>query len=294
MAFTLESREWVKMAKFGWLVNRFLCLIGIQIIRFEKPSLSERLNESAHKSRQLQLDLESREAAVRVLEQLPWKDSVARRGLSWISETKSQLGQDIFALLASGFKQGGFFVDVGASDGITLSNSFLLQEQFNWKGILIEPEVSWHPHLESRRSESVIIEKKAVFNTTGEHLRFLSDGVLSTLEQFKNEDMHVRAGIVTIAETISLAQLLRDHRAPKWIDFLSLDTEGSEWSILENFPWNEYKFGAICVEHNWNRNMLKISKLLERKSYLQVGEKLSRHDSWFLHSSNFDSFEGDR
>jgi hypothetical protein len=54
-------------------------------------------------------------------------------------EAKSQLGQDIFALDFADFKIGGTFLEIGAADGVTLSNTYLLEKRFGWTGVLCEP-----------------------------------------------------------------------------------------------------------------------------------------------------------
>ena len=51
----------------------------------------------------------------------------------------SQLGQDLAVVEFYKGKEGGYFVEVGASDGIELSNSFLLETKYKWKGICCEP-----------------------------------------------------------------------------------------------------------------------------------------------------------
>ena len=52
---------------------------------------------------------------------------------------KSQIYQDIFVLYTLNWKRNGFFVEFGATNGFDLSNSYLLEKDFGWKGILCEP-----------------------------------------------------------------------------------------------------------------------------------------------------------
>ncbi|NKB76872.1 MAG: hypothetical protein GKR96_07435 [Gammaproteobacteria bacterium] len=61
-----------------------------------------------------------------------------------LSCSKSQLRQGLFALSELSFKQGGFFVEFGATNGVGLSNTHLLETKFGWKGILAEPAKLWH------------------------------------------------------------------------------------------------------------------------------------------------------
>jgi hypothetical protein len=86
-------------------------------------------------------------------------------------------------------------------------------------------------------------------------------------------------------ETISLQDLLVSHGAPKYIEFLSIDTEGSEFEILKNFDFQSYRFGAICVEHNFADTREKINGLLLANGYQQVHIDLSDFDDWYVQST---------
>ena len=57
------------------------------------------------------------------------------------------------------------------------------------------------------------------------------------------------------------------HNAPYEVDYLSLDTEGSEYEILKNFDFNKLLLKVIIVEHNFTHNREKILNLLTKKGY---------------------------
>ena len=59
-------------------------------------------------------------------------------------DSKSQLRQDLFVLSETNFKRNGYFVEFGAASGFQLSNTYLLEQNFSWSGILAEPAKVWH------------------------------------------------------------------------------------------------------------------------------------------------------
>ncbi len=192
----------------------------------------------------------------------------------------AQLDQDLLAVLVSKFKRNGFFVEFGATNGVDLSNSLLLETQLGWQGILAEPGQAWHDAL--GKSRKVSISHEAVWRETGKQLEFIEDGALSTLLNFKKSDNHTRRGRTYKVRTISLIDLLEKYDAPHQIDFLSIDTEGSELDVLEGFDFGLYSFGLICVEHNYTENREKIRNLLESKGYVLILSEVSEWDDWFV------------
>src|SRR5208337_4414072 len=71
--------------------------------------------------------------------------------LGALRDSRSQLGQDMFALSQCGFEEGGYFVEFGATNGIELSNSYVLEKYFGWTGIVAEPAKRWHMDLANNR-----------------------------------------------------------------------------------------------------------------------------------------------
>lgn len=224
----------------------------------------------------------------RLLGESAISSDLAKRAILEFPKSTAQLHQDLIALILSGFKQEGYFVEFGATDGERFSNSHLLEKSFNWKGILAEPGRSWHESLKKNRT--AIIETKCVWKSSGDRLEFNETqvGELSTLEMFSNGDSHADqrvSGKRYFVETISLEEMLDRNNAPKFIDYLSVDTEGSEFQILSNFNFAKYHFGFISCEHNYTESREQVAELLAAHGYTQIFENMSFFDDWFVHNS---------
>lgn len=200
-------------------------------------------------------------------------------------KSKSQLKQDVFVLSQLGFKRGGYFVEFGATNGVDLSNTYLLEKEFGWDGVVAEPLVSKYSELLGNRSCHV--ENLCVWSKSGEKLKFneTADSDLSTVLEYSNCDMHSNSrqgGKLYDVLTISLGDLLNKYNAPRIIDYLSIDTEGSEFEILNNFDFDKYAFNVITCEHNFTENRGKIFDLLSGRGYMRVYENLSQFDDWYV------------
>jgi FkbM family methyltransferase len=204
--------------------------------------------------------------------------------VSLAGEMNSQLGQDLFALQANGMKRGGFFVEFGAGDGVRLSNTLLLEKRFGWTGILAEPLPEFHDSIQKNRMAT--LDTGCVWSQTGEILEFVEHDYLSTLAAYRTSDFFAseRAGKpMRNVETVSLIDLLRRNGAPTVVDFLSIDTEGSEFEILKAFPFNdEFSISAIACEHNFTPNREPLAALLASHGYVRVASEMSAHDDWFV------------
>ena len=203
-----------------------------------------------------------------------------------LQDTKSQNFQDLYVLAELGFKKGGYFVDFGATNGIDFSNTFLLEDKFGWQGILVEPARCWHKDLHRNRP-SAFIEELCVWKQSDIQLTFneTKNRELSTLDSFSNLDSHRelrQIGQKYEVTTISLTDLLDKYSAPRTIDYLSIDTEGSEFEILSAFDFDKYSFSVITCEHNYTSAREKIFELLTSKGYTRKFEELSLWDDWYV------------
>jgi len=203
-------------------------------------------------------------------------------------ESKSQLRQDLFVLSVLNFKNNGFFVEFGATNGIDLSNSYLLERSFGWRGILAEPAECWHKELKKNRKCS--IETLCVWKDSTSQLTFneVAYAELSTIDSFSNSDSRKQGrkhGKKYEVKTISLNDLLEKYNAPKIIDYLSIDTEGSEFEILSHFNFSKYSFKVITCEHNFTPMREEIHQLLSNQGFTRVYEDVSHFDDWYINTS---------
>jgi len=207
--------------------------------------------------------------------------------LKYMPMSKSQLRQDLFVLNQLNFKKKGFFVEFGAADGVDCSNTFLLEKKFKWKGILSEPGRIYHEKLSLHRKCK--IEKKLIWKDSISELLFNEtlDPVASTIDEFSFLDINklnrVKSNNKYKIKTISLNDLLKKYDAPKIIDYLSIDTEGSEFEILNAFNFENYKFRIITVEVFSNKK--KIHNLLSKNGYTQIFSDISGFDNWYINKS---------
>jgi hypothetical protein len=91
---------------------------------------------------------------------------------------------------------------------------------------------------------------------------------------------------------VSLSDLLRQHSAPGHIEYLSVDTEGSELGILQGCDFSTYQFDIITVEHNFTANREPIAALLRKHGYTRVFSEFSQWDDWYVHSCMLSRFQG--
>lgn len=156
----------------------------------------------------------------------------------------SQFYQDVIALTI--FGNNKFFVDIGFCDGQSGSNTCLLEEH-GWRGIGADP----FPTNYDFREKTQIV-KCVIFSST-QDIYFKEAGAVGGIENcldaYKNHP-HVTQAAKSLHSAISLEKLLDNYNAPKYIEYLSIDTEGSEYEILKTFPFDKYLFGMITTEHN--------------------------------------------
>ena len=177
----------------------------------------------------------------------------------------SQYGQDLWVLKTLGRKRGGYFVELGAQDGVQNSNTIFLEQRYRWTGICIEAHAESYRALVENRScirvQACVDEHR---HTVAFHERQESKGESGIVDE-DTDNRHAKFNLVQM-ETITLTQILGDHEAPAVMDYLSLDTEGSELRILRSFDHESYRFRCMTIE----RCPQQLHQLLSNHGYLLV------------------------
>ena len=259
-------------SKVIWLLQYVFRKLGLGIISYESL-----VNLQKNSSDRIHQDLEF----IRALSPANCESSI-----TLLNKSRSQLRQDLFVLSESNYKREGYFVEFGATNGIDLSNTYLLETEFSWTGILAEPARVWEKKLKENRPNASI-ETLCVWKESNSSLTFneTDEPELSTVDSFSDKDGHRKtrkSGKKYEVQTISLNDLLVKHDAPKYIDYLSIDTEGSEYEILNAFDFNEFSIGIISVEHNYEPKRELIFALLTSHGYKRKYENISAFDDWYV------------
>ena len=128
-----------------------------------------------------------------------------------LTQNYSQSLQDIFTLSVLNGKRNGTYLEIGGADGIDINNTFLLESEYDWKGIAFEwLEPGWNSYISKRKNPC-----------------FCED-----------------------ATKADYAKLLADHNFPSQIDFLQVDIEPAQQTLdaLKAIPHDRYRFSVICFE----------------------------------------------
>jgi len=197
----------------------------------------------------------------------------------------SQKGQDKWVLKVLNDKKKGFFVELGAGNGIEISNTCMLERKYEWTGICIEPNPGMYKKLCKERKCICVPE---CVDDEAHEVEFcfrggMGGGIIG--KDTDNNPQHRGAHIAAARKsaqskklkTVTLEYILLKFNAPKVIDYLSLDVEGAEERVLKNFPFDKYIFLTMTIE----RPSPELNALLFKHGYIFV--KNHQFDTFYVH-----------
>ena len=202
----------------------------------------------------------------------------------------SELGQEKFVLGMTDLLRGGFFVEIGLMSGCEYSNTYLLEKEFGWQGIVVEPNTRYHADIDRNRSCNV--DHRAVTGRSGDMARFkdvsVQPGLSGLVQHFQSDEHRLTrdqdAGNEFMVETVSMHDLLVQHHAPNHIDYVSIDVEGAEIEILSNFNWTQWNIDIITVEHNFvDATLHGVREIMASQGYGRVEwPEIKMYEDWFF------------
>jgi FkbM family methyltransferase len=197
---------------------------------------------------------------------------------------------DLDKKLAAYLPTHGFFVEAGALDGYTGSNTYYLEKIKGWTGILVEPSPPDARGCAMLRNRSHVFNCALVpFGFAENTIRLTYGGAFSFVEgAYPGRAREIREDVIRryrSPETFevparTLASVL-DEVAPKRIDFLSLDVEGFELQVLHGIDFRQHAPVVMLVECQTTEAREQVTAFLRSAGYRMKG-KLSRHDYLFL------------
>ena len=167
----------------------------------------------------------------------------------------------------------GVFIDVGAHDGITLSNTYAFEKEFGWTGLCFEPIPKVFDELKKTRTNKCY--QTAIFNKDGENIAFLCvsgfpemlSGILDTQDPRQLERINIEIGesggskTIIDVQTMTLETALMDNNITH-VNYLSVDTEGSELQVLQGINFDKVFIDVIEVEKNYEDSFINVKNFL--------------------------------
>ena len=191
----------------------------------------------------------------------------------WNEKYFSQAGQDKFVY--NNFfreKKNGYFLEIGAFDGIQGSNCLFFEKFKNWNGLAIEPSPTQFEKLKRNRKCKLI--NKAASAISGK-MTFIeidssgSDSQLSCLEKYysdKSQSVLKKNNLKKyMVEVLTFEEILKNVDK-EVIDYCSIDIEGAETALIKNFNFSNYKIKVLSIENNWS-DKIKYDNILVKHGY---------------------------
>lgn len=179
-----------------------------------------------------------------------------------------------------GYKNG-FYVDVGAHDGISINNTLYFEKNNNWTGINIEPIKKVFDKLVINRPNNINVNC-AVCNNDGETDFLCNTGYTEMISGIKNnfdirhfdrllrENQQMGSTTEVIKVNTKKLETILDENNIKHINYLSIDVEGAEFEVIKSINFNKVFIDVIGFENNYNDVSVPIIEYLQNKGFIII------------------------
>lgn len=146
----------------------------------------------------------------------------------------------------------GYFIEVGAYDGESFSNTSCLAD-IGWKGIYVEPVEEYYCLCKDRHKNNNIIVENLAIGTTENKIPIYCDRFFSTTDYAKaklfSEKIFLGSSFVASeCSQIRLDSLMNKYNVPIGFDLLVIDVEGSEYDVLDSFDIDYWQPKMMIIE----------------------------------------------
>ena len=184
--------------------------------------------------------------------------------------------------------EGGFFIEAGANNGFTQSNTYFLERFKRWRGILVEPMPQLYEKCVKERPLAMVFNCALVSNDHKEkNITMFYSNLMSIVKGSRKSEaadiQHLQKGISVQKDVVrtfevevsarTLTSILEETGVDK-VDFVSLDVEGFELSVLQGLDLDKYRPKYLLIEADFKD---EIDSHLSSFGYQEV-DRLSYHD----------------
>lgn len=272
-------------------------LRGKNFLNFKSKKLlnfnqEENLIKKLKKNSRIRLEVQPNQS-IQIVEPLPNKKYKLKQP---DSRFYSQILQDkiLVSLLNSSYlnsinaSYNGIFIEAGAYDGETHSNSLYLERNLNWTGLLIEPSIENYKNLMSINRKAYSVNNCLSSTNETDIYRFVEAGPFGTTVNQDSDNTYQVKCFPLIKILDKFFDLIQ--KEEKIVDYMSIDIEGNEKSVIENFDWNMYTFKLLNIEYNQNKQLYKwIVDFMGKYGYREtVVDDVWYQDVYLAHESIYD------
>lgn len=179
----------------------------------------------------------------------------------------SQNNEELYILQCLSGIQNGRFLDIGAHDGVTFSNTRALWDK-GWTGVYVEPAQEVVPMLKENAGPNCQIVEAAIGTTDG-HMKFYSsngDMVGTLCDSHKTLWSSQINFSETDVDVITIDTLKKSIGTQ--FDFINIDVEGVNIDVFKQFDWTVWTPTCVCIEYECHGEF--IANTMKRYGYEQV------------------------
>lgn len=201
--------------------------------------------------------------------------------------------KDLEINVFKGYKNG-FFVDVGAHDGVTINNTLYFEKYNNWTGINVEPIKTVYDKLVANRPNNINLNC-AVCNNDGETEFLCNVGYTEMISGIKNnfdprhmqrlerenQQMGSTTEMITV-NTKKLETIFSEHNITH-VNYLSIDVEGAEFEVIKSINFDKVFIDVIGFENNYDDTSIPIIEYLEKHNFMVIHKSI---DIFMIHKNS--------